>query len=133
VKGAIDGMRVSFDEGGMLSQGIAIVRAVDQYINTTAPFKLAKTVEANPAAKAELGAILYNCAEALRLASLLLSPALITKIPEFWKAWGCGPAAGVPLTELAAFGGKHALQPGQSVGKGEILYMRADVKDAPPA
>ena len=76
--------------------------------------------------------ILYNCAEALRVASLLLSPALVTKIPEFWKAWDCAPKAGVPLADLAVFGGKHALKPGQSVGKGEILYMRADTKDAPP-
>lgn len=40
---------------------------------------------------------------------------------------------GVPLADLAVFGGKHALKPGQSVGKGEILYMRADVKEAPPS
>lgn len=132
-KSAIDGMKNSFDVGGMLTQGIAIVRAVDGYINTTAPFKLAKTVEANPNAKDELGVILYNCAEALRVASLLLSPALITKIPEFWKAWDCAPKVGVTLADLAVFGGKHALKPGQSVGKGEILYMRADTKDAPPA
>lgn len=131
--GAIDGMKHSFDVGGMLTQGIAIVRAVDGYINTTAPFKLAKSVDANPGAKEELGTILYNCAEALRVASLLLSPALITKIPEFWKAWGCAPTPGASLADLAVFGGKHALKPGQSVGKGEILYMRADVKDAPPA
>jgi methionyl-tRNA synthetase len=129
---AINGMKNSFDVGGMLTQGINIVRAVDQYINTTAPFKIAKTVETNPGAKDELGTILYNCAEALRVASLLLSPALVVKIPEFWTAWSCAPAPGATLADLTIFGGPHALKPGQGVGKGEILFMRADVKDAPP-
>lgn len=133
VEKVTSGMNGSFDVGGLLARGVEIVRAVDGYINVTTPFKLAKTVEANPGAKAELGTILYNCAEALRVASLLLSPALITRVPQVWKAWGCEPAAGVGLGELAKFGGAHALKAGQGIGKGEILFMRADPKEAAPA
>lgn len=120
------------DVGGALAAGIGIIREVDQYINITAPFKLAKTVESSPSAKAELGDILYTCAEAIRIASLLLSPALIEKMPELWRAWECSPPAGVPLAQVAVFGGPCGLRPGGRVNKGEILFMRADTKEGPP-
>lgn len=127
----------TFDVAGALSRGIEIVRAVDLFINETQPFKLAKTLDANPSARATLGSILYACAEGLRVASLLLSAALVDKIPLFWRAWEITDASGAlpraPLSNLAAFGGPHALRPGQRIAKGEILYMRADPAAAPPA
>ncbi len=125
---ALDGC----DVGAALAAGIGIIREVDQYINITSPFKLAKTVETDPAAKGQLGDILYTCAEAIRIASLLLSPALIEKMPALWKAWGCGPTEGAPLAQVAVFGGPHGLKAGGRVSKGEILFMRADVKEAAP-
>jgi len=123
----------AFDLAGALHEGIELIRRVDGYINVTAPFKLAKTLEAQPENRAVLGRILYNCAEAVRIASLLLAPALVTKVPGLWAAWSCAPAPGVPLSKLAEFGGEHGLRAGQRVGKGEILFMRADVAEAPPA
>jgi methionyl-tRNA synthetase len=121
------------DVAGALTAGIGIVREIDQYINITSPFKLAKTVDVNPAAKGELADILYTCAEAIRIASLLLYPALSTKMPELWKAWGCAPPQNAPMAHLAVFGGPHALKPGGAVNKGEILFMRADGKEPEPA
>ncbi len=116
-----------------LSAGLDLVRSVDQYINVTAPFKLAKTVEQNPAAKDQLAAILYNCAEALRIASVLLSPAMPQKMAQVWQSWNCTPLAGASLAELCEFGGKFALKPGQTIAKGEVLFMRADTAEAAPA
>lgn len=116
------------DVSEALSAAIAIIRSVDLYINETAPFKLAKQVEANPALKDRLGLILYNCAEAIRVASVLLSPAMPTKMAEFWALWGCAPKPGTKLVDLAAFGGEHRLQPGSEIEKGEPLFMRADPK-----
>jgi methionyl-tRNA synthetase len=118
--------------GHLVGAGAQLVREVDRYINVRTPFKLAKTVETNPKAKDELAAILYQCAEALRIASLFLSPAMPGKMGQLWAAWGCAPAAGVPLEELAVFGGTHALKPGQAVGKGEALFMRADPAEPAP-
>ncbi len=123
----------AFDLSAALSQGINIVRAVDGYINQTEPFKLAKKLEAEPHRKGELGAILYNCAEGVRIASLLLSPAMPAKMAEIWRNWGCAPRAGVPLSRVAQFGGEFALKPGTPVAKGEILFMRADAAEPPPA
>ncbi|MFN7314772.1 MAG: methionine--tRNA ligase [Phycisphaerae bacterium] len=116
-----------------LSAGLDLVRSVDQYINVTAPFKLAKTVEQNPAAKDQLAAILYNCAEALRIASVLLSPAMPQKMAQVWQSWHCAPPTGATLAQLCEFGGKHALKPGQTIAKGEVLFMRADTAEAAPA
>jgi methionyl-tRNA synthetase len=121
------------DASAALTSGIAIVREVDQFINITAPFKLAKTVEADPSAKATLANILYTCAESIRIAGLLLSPALPTKMSQLLSAWGCEPSGSVPLSELAVFGGGHGLKSVAKVGKGEILFMRADVTEAAPA
>ncbi|MCC6322622.1 MAG: methionine--tRNA ligase [Phycisphaerales bacterium] len=122
----------SIDLTGALLEGIALVGRVDAFINLTAPFKLAKTIDANPAARDQLAAILYSCAEAVRIASLLLSPAMPTKMAQLWKTWNCQPTPGVPLHELARFGGKHALQPGSPIAKGEPLFMRADAKEPAP-
>jgi methionyl-tRNA synthetase len=127
------GAFASHDLATGLSAGLDLVRSVDQYINVTAPFKLAKTVEQNPAAKDQLAAILYNCAEALRIASILLSAAMPQKMAQVWQSWNCAPASGASLADLCEFAGKHALKPGQTIAKGEVLFMRADAAEAPPA
>jgi methionyl-tRNA synthetase len=123
----------AFDLAGALSQGTELVRRVDGYINATEPFKLAKRVEAEPRAKDQLAAILYNCAEALRIASLLLAPAMPDKMADLWRKWNCTPAPGIPLSELARFGGPQSLQPGQAVEKGDALFMRADSAEPAPS
>lgn len=114
-----------------LRAGTGLASRVDLLINVTRPFTIAKRADAE--AKRQLGAILYQCAEALRVASVLLSPALTTGMPKLWKPWGCEPRAGAGIGELCAFGGEHALRPGQRITKGEILYMRADAAAAFPA
>jgi methionyl-tRNA synthetase len=122
----------SYDLGACLGAATALIRQVDQYINATAPFKIAKTVETNPAARGQLGTILSNCAEAIRIASVLMSPALIEKMPHLWRTWHCEPPPGATLESLCRFGGPHALRPGQKIAKGEILFMRADPAEPPP-
>jgi methionyl-tRNA synthetase len=124
---------VSGDMSALHLNAMNIIRTVDDYISKTAPFKLAKTVEQNPAAKDQLAAILYNCAEALRIASVLLSPAMPQKMAQVWQSWNCTPPAGASLAELCEFGGKFALKPGQTIAKGEVLFMRADSAEAAPA
>jgi methionyl-tRNA synthetase len=122
----------AFDLAAAAQQGTNVVRAVDLYINQTEPFKLAKKVESEPQRKPELAAILFTCAEALRIASLLLSPVMPQKMADLWKRWTCTPPAGVPFPELAKFGGPHALKPGTPIEKGDALFMRADPAEAPP-
>lgn len=114
---------------GALAAARSIVLAVDQHIAETRPFTLAKDMAANGPAVAR---ILYTCAEALRIASVLLAPALPTKMAQLWRDWNCAPPPGATLEALCQFAGPHGLKPGHRLAKGEALFMRADPAEAPP-
>jgi methionyl-tRNA synthetase len=101
-----------------------LVRGIDGYIERTAPFRLAKDPERMP----EVGAILYDCAEAMRIASLLLWPVLPEKMEEVWRRiGGDGYLAAVVergrgrLDEWIVWG---MLRPGTPIAKGEALFPR---------
>ncbi|MDX2132155.1 MAG: methionine--tRNA ligase [Planctomycetota bacterium] len=116
------------DPAGSAAQGARIVRAVDEFIGATAPFKLAK----DPANLAQVGSILGVCAEALRVASVLFAPAMPDKMGALWRTWTCAPPPGATLAALLEFGGPHALRVGQRIAKGDNLFQRANPADAPP-
>ncbi|MEM0984011.1 MAG: methionine--tRNA ligase [Planctomycetota bacterium] len=120
----------------MLRAGLELSNKVDACIGETRPFSIAKGIDKGTSADPEgdrkkLAAILYQCAEALRIASLLLSPAMPNKMAELWASWSCAPGE-APLAELAEFAGPHGMKAGQSVAKGEALFMRADVNEPAP-
>jgi methionyl-tRNA synthetase len=107
--------------------GLGIVKDVDGYIEATSPFKLAKDPEKMP----EVGTILYNCAEALRIASVLLWPFIPEACEKFWSRIGCDYAQ-----EMEADGGRGKLEqwvqwgqlePGTPIEKGEALFPRYQV------
>lgn len=114
-----------------LDAGLGLVRRVDLFIADTQPFKVAK--DESPEARQKLASILHTCAETLRIASLLLSPALPTKTAQLWASWSCPPTPNTTLRELAEFNGPHALKPGTAFVKGDPLFMRADAKLPPPS
>lgn len=120
---------------------LSIVRFVDDFISYSAPFTLAKQLDTLDDGNHALQSILYSCAEALRIASLLLYPTMPEKMAELWRYWNCDHLTDpsdanspfvAPLAELAKWRGPHAIKKGQSISKGEVLFMRADPKaDAP--
>jgi len=127
-----------------LEFGIELVQQVDGYINATRPFQLAKE---SPRERFEavtdlknrdaLATILWQCAEALRIASLLLWPAMPDKMAQIWRNWNCSPlnddgSFEAPLSELAQWAGPHSLKPGTKIIKGDPLFMRADPKQPAP-
>ncbi len=118
----------AMDLAAVAAAGSQLVKLIDEYISATSPFKLAK----DPANLPVVGDILSDCAEAIRIASLLMSPVLTQRLPTVWQSWSCVPPPGVGLKDLAVFGGAHGLKPGQKITKGEILFMRADPAEAPP-
>lgn len=125
-----------------LGKGIEIVKAVDDFITYSAPFTLAKRLGELEHADKALATILYSCAEALRIASLLLAPAMPEKAAALWRAWNVTHLTDpddanapfvAPLAELAAWQGPHSFKPGDRLTKGENLFMRADPAAPAPA
>ncbi|HLO40686.1 MAG TPA: methionine--tRNA ligase [Phycisphaerales bacterium] len=122
----------SFDLASAVAQARFMITSVDQFINATAPFKVAKRLDVDPTAKDELSFILFRCAEQIRIASILLSPVIPNRMANLWQAWNCAPVAGATLEELCQFGGEYGLKPGHRIVKGDPLYMRADPAEAAP-
>ena len=102
-----------------------LVRAIDSYIEKTQPFKLAREESNLP----QVGTILYNCAEALRIASILLWPIIPDGAESLWCRLGCDAygkalANGGPghLDEWCRWGG---LKAGPPIQHGDPLFPRS--------
>ncbi|MEX2671789.1 MAG: methionine--tRNA ligase [Phycisphaeraceae bacterium] len=95
-----------------------VVHAIDTYIEQTQPFRLAK----EPEKRDRLGTILYDCAEALRIASLGLWPVLPGKVEQLWQLLGVeyDTTAG-DLQNWTKWGG---LKPGTKITKDKPLFPR---------
>ncbi len=97
-----------------------LVRKVDAYIDATRPFTLAKSDA--PEDQKQLGYILYNCAEALRIASLYMHCVMPWKIAAFWEMYGQSITPGEDtLDGLSSWGG---LKPGTVITKCPPLFPR---------
>lgn len=94
-----------------VESALSIVRRVDGFINQTEPFKLAK----DESRRATLGAILYRCAEAVRIAAVLLHPTMPQKMAECLRALGAPDVA--PIEVVASVSSWGRLQPGTKVEK----------------
>ena len=103
------------------------VRRLNRYFNDEAPWKLAK----DPAQHERLGTVLYNIAEGLRIASVLLEPAMPTKAQQVRTDLGLGDYA---FADLEAWG---RAAPGTKIpAKANILFPKSDTgkpKRQPPA
>lgn len=84
-----------------LEEVMQFVRRLNRYFNDEEPWKLAK----DPSGKQRLGTVLYTCVEGLRIVSILLEPALPSKVVELRRSlslpdgdladagrWGLAPA-----------------------------------------
>ena len=93
------------------------VRRLNRYFNDEAPWKLAK----DPAQHERLGTVLYNIAEGLRIASVLLEPAMPTKAQQVRTDLGLGDYA---FADLEAWG---RAAPGTKIpAKANILFPKSD-------
>lgn len=139
-----------FDLAWATRAGGVLVSAIDDFIARLRPFSVAKESPSSIypsfdwlATNAQvLATVLFDSAEAVRIASLYLFPAMPNKMAQLWRTWNCSPLKDpndpnsgfiAPLSELAVFNGKHALKPGQMIAKGEALFMRANAEDPAPS
>jgi methionyl-tRNA synthetase len=112
---------------GEITKGIDLVRRIDAFIEATQPFKLAK----QPGSEVRVAEILYACAEAFRLASLRLWPAMPGKMEEVWRRLGGAEAyaprlAGRGRGELDAWSRWGGLPAGAELRPGEPLFPRRE-------
>ena len=96
----------------------ALVTRANQYVDQTAPFKLAK----DPAQAQRLDEVLYNLTETCRVLAVLLWPFLPGTATKIYAQLGLSDAPDKFST--AAWGG---MQPGHPIGEPTPLFPRKDV------
>src|ERR1035437_5945609 len=118
---ATDETRALFKQSQLQSalQSIwGLVNRANQYVDQTAPFKLAK----DPAQAQRLDEVLYNLAEACRVLAVLLWPFLPETATKIYAQLGL---TGSPdKLDAATWGG---LPPGQVIGEPAPLFPRKEV------
>jgi methionyl-tRNA synthetase len=95
----------------------SLVNRANQYVDHTAPFKLAK----DPAQAARLDEVLYNIVEVCRVLAVLLWPVLPSTAQKIYAQLGL-PATAVQSS--AAVWGR--LVPGHAIGEPAALFPRKD-------
>lgn len=95
-----------------------MLRRSNKYIDETAPWVLAK----NEADRERLGTVIYNLLECIRVAAVLLTPAIPGTCKSIFKQIGTDLDT---YESIESFG---ALVPGELVGESEMLFSRIDEK-----
>ena len=117
---AVAALRESHLQTALVETWKLVTRA-NQYVDQTAPFKLAK----DPAQSARLDEVLYNLVETCRVLAVLLHPFIPGTAAKIYSQLNL---SGAPdKLALAAWGG---LTPGHNIGEPAALFPR---RDAPKA
>ena len=106
-----------------LAETFKVIQRANKYIDETAPWALAKDMDANGA---RLAHVLYNLLEATRICGILLSPFMPDSMAKLFVQ--IGAPAGCQTWESAAAWG--SLPETTTVTKGENLFPRIDMDKA---
>jgi methionyl-tRNA synthetase len=106
-----------FDLNQSLVQTLDLVKLTNRYVESNAPWKLFK--EGN---QERINNVLYNAAEALRIASILLSPVMPGKCRELLIRLGV-EEKDITLSKAAEWG---LVRAGQKISAGEPLFPRIE-------
>ncbi|WP_298029924.1 methionine--tRNA ligase [uncultured Dysosmobacter sp.] len=106
-----------------LDEVFKVIQRANKYIDETAPWALAKDMDANGR---RLAHVLYNLLEATRICGILLSPFMPESMEKLFAQTGA-PAEGRTWDSAAQWG---ALPETVSVTKGENLFPRIDMEKA---
>jgi methionyl-tRNA synthetase len=115
--------RFEFSKG--LESVWALISAVDKFIVQNAPWKLARQPDDD--SQRQLSATLYTSAEALRIATALLSPVLPQSTLKIWSQLGITESIESVRFESLRWGG---LQPGRKIGEIAGVFPRIELKEA---
>lgn len=96
-----------------------IVTKANKYIDETAPWNLNKT----EAGKKQLSTVLYNMAEAMRIATILLSPFLVRTPAKVWAQLGLTGQDAILNWDSLAYG---KIPADTQIKRGEPIFPRID-------
>ena len=112
------GYMEKLDFPNALAAAFQLISRANKYIDETTPWALAK----DPEQKERLGTVLYHLLESVRIATMLLGPAMPDLPAKVWAQSGHDPQS-CRTWEQLAWGGTKA---GQKVQKGPGLFPRID-------
>ena len=121
VKAGIDGFVSNMDSyhiADALDCVFTMLRRANKYIDETMPWSLAK----DESMKARLGTVLYNLLETIRVAAVLLTPAMPATCESIFNQLG------TELNTYETIESFGAIETGKSVGESVMLFSRIDEK-----
>jgi len=108
-------------------QGIwRLIAAVDAYLVHEKPWKLAELLEEDPTQRENIGGILYDAAESLRIIAVLSSPVLPHSAQLIWSSLGQPGQVESLNFDALSWGGLRA---GTPTTKPQSIFPRADHKE----
>ncbi len=110
----------TFDFSGALKTIWFLIAATDKYIVENEPWALGEKVDTD--SRSNLATILYNCAEALRIATALAHPVIPDATAKIWAQMGLGDIKKLALSDLAW----GQLPLGTKLGEVSPVFPRAD-------
>src|SRR5574341_1602551 len=122
VVGALDGFIDRLDFTRALGEIWRLLGVANKYLDEEAPWRVVKTD------RERAGSALYNTLEALRIATIALSPWLPTAAQRVWEQLGVeAPLESQRLDDARQWGG---LRPGTRVRPGAPIFPRIETKTA---
>ena len=123
LRGTYEAQMEAYAPHNALAETFRVIQRANKYIDETAPWALAKDMEANGP---RLAHVLYNLLEATRICGILLSPFMPESMGKLFVQ--IGAAADVQTWDSASLWG--ALSETATVTKGENLFPRIDMDKA---
>ena len=120
VAGDIERHMADFSTHRALASLWELVGAANKFVDTKAPWQLAK----DEAKRGELGHVLYEILEAVRIIAVLLAPFMPATAPRILASLG-DPPTGATLAEGVVWG---QLEPGTHTVKVEALFPRIETE-----
>lgn len=124
---AADSAVDSLSFSGAINATWELVDAVNGYLTIQEPWKVAKTMDTDQAARDSVATTLYAAAEGLRVLSVLLNPVMPKACASLWAQLGAEAALGSLASQRIQDCGQWGLLPAGSVlTKGDSLFPRLE-------
>jgi len=120
---AVDSLNFS----ASLASSWDLVDALNGYLTEQEPWKVSKTMDADPVARERVATTLYSAAEGLRVLAVLLNPVMPKACASLWQMLGAEVSLGALSDQPVQDAGRWGQLPAGSVlTKGDSLFPRLE-------